>query len=100
MVAPAQVGLEGLGVVRAALGEPAALVARELRDERLGHLGRDVVFEVEDARELLVELAGPDGRALAHVEELRVDADGASEAADAPVEDEGDAQLPTGDDGV
>ena len=67
MVAPAQVRLERFGVVRAALCETATLVARELRDERLGDLSGDRVFEAENVRELFVELSGPDGRALAHV---------------------------------
>src|SRR5947209_4246796 len=67
VIAPAQVRLERLGVISAALGETASLVARELRDERLCDLRGYCIFEAKYVRELLVELSGPDGRALAHV---------------------------------
>ena len=68
----------------------------EARDERLGHEFRDRVFELEHVGRALVEAAGPARRALAHVEQLRGDADAVAESADVAVHDVIDVQLAPG----
>ena len=93
VVAPAHVLLVGAGVVRPALLQAQALAARELRDEGLGHLLGDGVFELQNVGRLLVELPGPHGRARAHVQELHRHAQGSTRAPDAAFENIRDAEF-------
>src|SRR6185369_14137061 len=95
--AAAQVSLVSLRVVRAALGESHALVAGQVRNDRLGHVRRDGIFEAQHVSKLFVELPGPLRGAVYHAEQLNRDADAFLDPPDTAIQHKSNAELAAGD---
>jgi hypothetical protein len=66
METPPEIGFVCLGVIGTALGQTDSLITRKMRNDCLGDILGDRVFQTQDVRKCLIKLSGPNRRAIAN----------------------------------